>query len=560
VNMLETSETLLRMVRCLPKFGPLIDRHFRRRNCLRSQGTIVKVVFSIYVSTYAELFLGPTMNRILFGLLSSSLIFCIFACSGIPKTGGGGGAGNATLSLTLRATPPSPSAHLSILAFRATVTGVSLTPSSGSAVSVGLVAGTTSSYVAEFTRLQSDSALLSAAVSVPAGTYNSLAVTFSDVLLTFCTQPSSGVAGCSSGSLGQVTGSAGAATASSASFPLTVTSGEKLGLALDVNIPNAVTVSGQTISAANLAAAKVLTATVLQAPSSTSDLLSGQLAHIDDLYGVVSNVSVPGQSFTLQTAYHGAVTIAANSLTTYDPICSAQSFSCVSPGALAAADAILNADGTLTIRNYSPVPFTATLKDTIEGVVTTPASSVNQVFDVAVADASFAPSNSMLSGSIHPGDLVSVGVVTPQPFFIVSEGLAIPANSFDGSTDVGPIQPGQTVAISVSGFVAADGSSAFATATASGVALRFSHTTATIVSPTSPQFSTSNYPPYFGFITDPFVQITTAGPGTTTDFDGTSSFTEVAGDTVSISALYFGSTTSSIPPAWSFSAASIRKH
>jgi hypothetical protein len=501
------------------------------------------------------------MNRILFGVLSSSLILSLCACSGVRQSGGGGGGtGNATLSLTLRATPPSPSAHLSIVTFRATVTGVSLTPSSGSVVNVGLVSGTTGSYVAEFTRLQSDSALLSAGVSVPAGIYNSLAVTFSDVLLTFCTQPSSGVAGCSSGSLTQVPGSAGAATASSGALPLTVTRGEKLGLALDVNIPNAITASGQTISALNLAAPNVLTATVLQAPSSTTDVASGQLAHIDDLYGVVRSVSASAQSFTLQTAYRGSVAITAKSSTTYDPVCSTQSFSCVTSGALAAVDAILNVDGTLTIRNYSPVPFTAVSKDTIEGVVTVPPSSVNQVFDIAVTDASFAPSNSLLNGSIRPGDLVIVGVVTPQPFFVVNEGLIIPTNGFSGSTDVSPIQPGQTVAISLSGFVVASGNSAFASATANGVALRFSRVTGTVVNPTSPQFSATSFPPYFGFTINPLVQITTTGPGTTTDFDGTSSFTEAAGDTVSISALYFGSATSPIPPAWSFSAATIRRH
>ena len=499
------------------------------------------------------------MNRLLLCLLSSSLIFSVCACSGARQSVGAG-TGKATLSLTLRATPPSPSAHLSILAFRATVTGVSLTPSSGSAVSVGLVSGTTGSYAAEFTRLQSDSALLSAAVSVPAGTYNSLAVTFSDVLLVFCTQPSSGVAGCSSGSLGQVTGSAGTATVSSGVFPLMVTSGENVGLALNVNIANTIAASGQNISAANLGSPNVFTATVLQAPSNTSDLSSGQLAHIDDLYGIVSNVSASAQSFTLQTAYRGNVSITANPSTTYDPVCSTQSFSCVTSGALAAVGAILNADGTLTVRNYSPVPFTAATKDTIEGVVTVPPSSVNQVFDIVVTDASFAPSNSMLNSQIHLGDLVTVGVVTPQPFFIVSEGLTIPTNTFSGSTDVSPLQPGQTVAISLSGFAATDGSSAFATATANGVALRFSRVTGTIVSPTSPQFSTTNYPPYYGFNTNPLVQITTTGQGTTTDFDGTSSFTETAGDTVSISALYFGSTTSPSPPAWSFSAASIRKN
>jgi len=47
---------------------------------------------------------------------------------------------------------------------------------------------------------------------------------------------------------------------------------------------------------------------------------------------------------------------------------------------------------------------------------------VNQVFDIAVTDASFAASNSLLSGSVHPGDLVIVGVVTPQAFFVASEG------------------------------------------------------------------------------------------------------------------------------------------
>lgn len=267
------------------------------------------------------------MNRVLFGSLASCLILC--ACGGSSKTvPPPPPQGSATLSLTLRATPPPPSANLSILSFRATVTGISL----GSGVNVGLVSGAGGTYVAEFTRLQSDSALLSTAVSIPAGTYSSISVTFSDVSLTYCTQTycSSG----SSGTLAQVTGSAGTATATSEAFPLTVTSGEKLGLALDVNIPNAITEQGQTISAVNLAAANVLTATVLQAPSNTTDLSSGQLVHIDDLYGVVSNLSSSAQSFTLQTAYRGALSLTANSSTTYDPSCNTQSFSCVTSGAL----------------------------------------------------------------------------------------------------------------------------------------------------------------------------------------------------------------------------------
>jgi hypothetical protein len=128
----------------------------------------------------------------------------------------------------------------------------------------------------EFTRLQSDSALRSAAVSVPAGTYNSLAVTFSDVLLTYCAQPCSGVSGGSCGSLTQVPGSAGAVIASSDALPFTAT---KLGLGAGCEYPERYHRESPDYFSG--------------APSTTTDFGSGQLAHIADLYGAVSNVS-PG--------------------------------------------------------------------------------------------------------------------------------------------------------------------------------------------------------------------------------------------------------------------------
>jgi hypothetical protein len=106
-----------------------------------------------------------------------------------------------------------------------------------------------------------------------------LAVTFSDVLLTYCAQSSSGVAGCSCGSLTQVPGSAGAATASSDVLPLTVTSGERLGLGAGCEYPERYHCEWPDYFSG--------------APSSTTDLGSGQLVQIYDLYRAVSNVS-PG--------------------------------------------------------------------------------------------------------------------------------------------------------------------------------------------------------------------------------------------------------------------------
>src|SRR5712691_2964780 len=100
-------------------------------------------------------------------LLFASILFA--SCSGAP---GGGcvsncGGGNATLSFVLTATPPAPTLGLSVQTFAATVTGISLTPSTGAAVNVPL---NTSAYIAELNRVTSESTLLAAAVSVPAGT------------------------------------------------------------------------------------------------------------------------------------------------------------------------------------------------------------------------------------------------------------------------------------------------------------------------------------------------------------------------------------------------------
>jgi hypothetical protein len=66
----------------------------------------------------------------------------------------------------------------------------------------------------------------------------------------------------------------------------------------------------------------------------------------------------------------------------------------------------------------------------------------------------------------------------------------------------------------------------------------------------------TSLPPFFGFTANALVQITNFGSGTTTDFDGASSFNGIStGNVVSISAVYFGTT---ITPA--FSAATVRKH
>src|SRR6266849_1861437 len=88
------------------------------------------------------------------------------SCSGMPKAVGGGGGGNTTLSLTMTDTLLPGT---SILSFKVTVTGVSLTPSTGKPVSLTLNPTTP---IVELTHLQSDSAFLGTS-TVPSANYTS---------------------------------------------------------------------------------------------------------------------------------------------------------------------------------------------------------------------------------------------------------------------------------------------------------------------------------------------------------------------------------------------------
>src|SRR6266850_423029 len=100
------------------------------------------------------------MNRnkvLLLVLLLAS--FSLAACSG-PKTActvNCGGGGNATVSFTLAAVPFTPPPGTSILSFALTLSGIKLTPASGSDINIPL---NTATYVVDLTRLQSDSAFL----------------------------------------------------------------------------------------------------------------------------------------------------------------------------------------------------------------------------------------------------------------------------------------------------------------------------------------------------------------------------------------------------------------
>lgn len=482
------------------------------------------------------------MNRRLFFCCFSLLAAALLSsCSGVPggHCAANCGGGNANLSVVLTATPPAPSTGLSIQAFTATITGITLTPSSGSAVNVPL---NSSSYVAEFNRVTSDSTILASSASVAAGTYTSAQINFSASRITFCTQTNPGVPGCAAGTLTSLTGSAGSATITT---NISVSDNVQTGMALNVNIGNSLTLNGQTITAISLGATNVFTAATLPSASSATDLGSGQFSHIDDVLGTVTSVS--GSTLTIHTTTRGDITATANSSTQYD--CTANNFSCVQANGVAIVDTILNTDGKFTLTFYEPVD--ATSADFIEGVVTGVPNSVSNQFPIVVTDTVFASSSSILSGRVNLGDQVVVKLTPGKNFSILAKGLGLPIQSFTSSNSVSSILPGQTVAIPVSTFTAQSGVTPGAAGTTQ-IALRFTRVSGTIVSVAVPFFSGNNLPPFLGLATlQEF--------GTTSgrlSLDGVSSLTGISnGSTFSTSALYIGS-----PSSPQFVAQTVRAH
>ena len=463
------------------------------------------------------------------------------SCSGLPGGVGTTPPGNGTLILVLKVKPPAPSSGLSLLSFAGTVTGVSLTPSTGTTST--LAAAT---FNVEFTRLTSDTFFL-ATVSAPAGAHTAVNVTFGAHTATFCTQPTPGVAGCS-GAATQVSGAAGSA---SVTTPINITANQHSGLALVVDLGKAITLSGQTITQVSLGATGVFTAAAVPG---TSDLTAAQLAHTDDILGIVTSFSSSTHSVTVETATHGSITAVQAANATYDPAClninnKTADFGCVAANQVISLDATLNADGTFTYTYYDPVDPSP--DDLIEGVVTVQGDSTTQKFTMVTTDFTFAPTASVLSGSLHLGDTVVVTLSNPSPFLIDNKSLFVPVNLFAHSTDASVVIPGQTVLLHFTSFTAANGTNP-ATATGVGLALRFTRINCTVATTGSPAFNVSNVAPFFGIAANSQVQFTSGF----TSFDG---YTDASGitvdDSISARALFLGRVV-----APSFSAATIRKH
>lgn len=486
------------------------------------------------------------------------MVFSLESCSGLSKSSGSGTGqgGNAVLILTLRAAPLPAPASINLLSFRTTVVGVSLTPAIGGSLNVPLNSDV---YQADLAKLQSDTAFLALSTSIPAGTYTNMVVSLSNPAVTYCVQ-TQGMTGCAAGSVTSVSGPSATPIIANSPFPLLVSRGQNIGLAIDVDIASALTVSSQSqaITAVNLGAPNVLSAILL--PPASSSLPSGTLDFVEDVTGIVSSVNEAAQSVTIQTATKGSITGIEGISTTVSPNCTTfnlgSTFTCAKQGQVASLDTILNSDGTFALLEYDPLAMAA--GDWIEGTIGLPASS-STLFQLVTNDFVLANNNSLLGNHLEVGAPVQITLVNPKPFAVDSKGLVVPNTSFLGGMDASVLSPGQTVSVHVVSFTPSNGTT-LAAASADFVYLRFTRVTGSVASAAPPNtFAMHAFPSFFGLTSPVTVQLSNGLPST--NFDGVSSPSDlISGHTTSIRALYFGPPTGPTPAANPFSAAKVRIH
>lgn len=499
-----------------------------------------------------------TRNKSLTVLALASAL-ALGSCSGVNSHKGGGGGGNtATVLVTLTASPLTPPSSTNLLSFSVTITGVSLTPSSGgTAVNIPL---NNSTYTVDLTRLQSDSVYVATSATVPTGTYSNMTVSLSNPVVTYCAQ-TTGASGCASGTVATATGAAAAPQITTSPFPLTLTSTQTQGLAVNLNLQNTLTVTAatQVVTAVNLGATNVLSASTLP-PKASSLPTSGELSFIEDVTGVVTSVN--GSTLTVKTATRGSFTATANSSTVFSPNCtnfnlSLTFASCVVLGHVASVDLLLNTTGTFTLLEYDPLATTS--GDWVEGIVTA-SPSVNTQLQFVANDQVVSTSNSVLGTNVVIGLPINVTLSSPQPFLVDGKGfIAASTTTSFGGTSTSILEPGETVAVHTKAFTAASGST-LATITADFLFLRFTRVTGTIQSVAPPNtFNMQSFPPFFALTAPVVVQLSTGTPST--NFDGVSGPSDtnfVVGGTVSINAIYFGPSTGPTPVPTPFFAAKVR--
>jgi Domain of unknown function (DUF4382)/Domain of unknown function (DUF5666) len=461
--------------------------------------------------------------------MAIAAIFVLSSCSGLKNacTVNCGGGGNATLSLTISDTPPT---NTSVVSFSLPIIGITLTPSSGSAVSVF---SSNPSTDFELTRLQTDTNLVKANVTIAAGTYTAVNVTVAAPSGVYVNTSGATIGACVNDARCGMTGSAATITYKfPTGSPLVLASNSTPWLDLDFNYNNAV------VTVNNAVAIDVTQTGVLTASNTVpSGVASGAYANLDDFTGAVTAIS--SSSITVQSSLRGSLTAAINSSTqVFDPQNQCANvtigLSCIQAGSIVSVQGVLTTAGVATATSLDIIDISTTPSDEVEGLIYPSTCNGGSNYGLILSDSEIFTSGSPLaSASFGAGVCLTL---SPTGSFAIDTGIltgqaGVPVSNV-GFRDTGDILAGQMVRAKVTG--ATTGTNGI-NATATELILRFSRLTGTISTTTGTSFNIAGLPSYLGttFSTPP--QVITYINATL--LEGQTSVGSFTG-TVSMSALY----------------------
>jgi hypothetical protein len=502
------------------------------------------------------------------GTLATALL--LSACHSFPK-GSTTTPPPGTVDVSFVLVADTPPATLGLVSLKVIPTAITLTPSTGTATTFDINSG--NGYSFDLVRLQSDSAFMGTATKVPTGTYTSIAVTFSGAEIAFFNGTGVTITNltptCLAGTVCIVT--------LPGPFTSTITTTEAIsantGLGIDVNLAKVVSVTGGTLTISFINSGTTSVASAFSLPRTNSNLASGQLDLIEDFTGIAT---VSGTTVTIAPAAavnHPPITASSASTTVYDldptgTLCSgATSLSAcfTTTGEAASMDAILHSDGTFTVQEIEPL-LASPVVDTVEGTVVSIKPNTTTQFNIIVTDIIPAASGSLIA-SLGIGSPLTVNLALGPIFKVDTKGLALGGSvaNFASGSDTNTLHVGQSVAVHVKAFTAANGTTAAIANNVDTVTLRWSRFTATPVGALTVSLSNINtLPAYFSFnpTTSFEVQIFSGiqGQGAdVTNLDGISNGNPpLATPPIGVRALFIEDPTSTLAPA--FFAGKIRQH
>jgi Domain of unknown function (DUF5666)/Domain of unknown function (DUF4382) len=474
------------------------------------------------------------MKRRLTALPLAVFLFLSIAAAGCgsmySNSSGSGGGQTVPISFTMSDTPP---VGVTILRFQIQVTAASLQPNMGQPVPM-----LTAPVEVELEHLQSEPALL-ANLSVPAGTYNSLSVTFANPQMTIFNESNTtytvGAQNCAPKQLCMLTPPLNQTMVSdqSAPFPITLSSNSPLEFLLHFDVNASV-----------------------QGDLSISPMIS--LKEVPPMTGIferfhvigrITTISSGNSSFTLRTGFGNiSLNVATNANTQYDfgSVCSTEAFSCLMVGQVVRVKLNVMTGGALVAAQIEllGVPKQPVLEGTVIGVN----AAQNQI-KLALIDFQDDDQGDFARAAMTFGISLTVQVSSSTAFSIDTDGVTLPSGvSFGGIQDVIvgqelAIQPIFT-SIAVSGTAPA----IQITLSTNSVCLEPSELTATVATvnaqATPPNFPVNALPPLFTSATPASIMEIQVDVVPGTDFENISGISQLtAGEVVSVGGLLFNTST-----------------